>query len=77
MITSFSNFDIGLGTMDEVFRAIKEYGEARGNYLLALYNYHLAKAKLDNATGAYRLKMAAAAESKKEGPGRTEKGQKR
>ncbi len=77
VITSFSNFDIGLGTMDEVFRAIKEYGEARGNYLLALYNYHLAKAKLDNATGAYRLKMAAAAESKKEGPGRTEKGQKR
>lgn len=73
VVTAFSNFDIGLGTMDEVFRAIREYGEARGNYLLALYNYHLAKAKLDNVTGAYRLKLAAMAEPKKEGPAGKEK----
>lgn len=66
VITAFSNFDIGLGTMDEVFRAIREYGETRGNYLLSLYNYHLAKAKLDNVTGAYRLKLASVAAPKQE-----------
>jgi outer membrane protein len=58
VITAFSNFDMGIGTMDDVFKSIREYGESRGNYLLALYNYHLAKAQLDNVTGAYRLKLA-------------------
>jgi outer membrane protein len=58
VITAFSNFDMGIGTMDDVFKSIREYGESRGNYLLALYNYHLAKAKLDQVTGAYRLKLA-------------------
>jgi outer membrane protein TolC len=66
VITAFSNFDIGLGSMDEVFRAIRSYGETRGNYLLSLYNYHLAKAKLENVTGAYRLKLASAAVPKQE-----------
>jgi outer membrane protein len=71
VITAFSNFDMGLGTMDEVFRAIREYGETRGNYLLSLYNYHLAKAKLDNVTGAYRLKLASMTEPQKaEGAGK-------
>ncbi len=66
VITAFSNFDMGLGTMDEVFRAIREYGETRGNYLLSLYNYHVAKAKLENVTGAYRLKLASLAVTKQE-----------
>lgn len=66
VITAFSNFDMGLGTMDEVFRAIREYGETRGNYLFSLYNYHLARAKLDNVSGAYRLKLASMAAPKKE-----------
>ncbi|MBW1990902.1 MAG: TolC family protein [Deltaproteobacteria bacterium] len=65
VITAFSNFDMGLGTMDEVFRAIREYGETRGNYLSSLYNYHLALAKLDNVTGAYRLKLASLQEKAK------------
>jgi outer membrane protein len=70
VITAFSNFDMGLGTMDEVFRAIREYGETRGNYLFSLYNYHLARAKLDNVTGAYRLKLASMAAPKKEEGGK-------
>lgn len=57
VITSFSNFDIGLGTMDEVFRAIREYGETRGEYLVSLFNYHVARADLDKATGAYRVAL--------------------
>lgn len=77
VITAFSNFDIGLGTMDEVFRAIKEYGEARGNYLLSLYNYHLATAKLEHVTGAYRLKLASAAVPKNEEKAKKGKGEKK
>jgi hypothetical protein len=71
VVTAFSSFDMGLASMDEVFRSIREYGESRGNYLLSLYNYHLAKAKLDNVTGAYRLKLAAGAVPKQgEGTGK-------
>jgi outer membrane protein TolC len=64
VVTSFSNFDMGLGTMDEVFRSIREYGETRGNYLSSLYNYHLAVAKLDKVSGAYRTKLASLEEQK-------------
>jgi outer membrane protein len=66
VITAFSNFDMGLGTMDEVFRSIREYGETRGNYLSSLYNYHLGMAKLEKASGAYRMKLASLEEPKKE-----------
>jgi outer membrane protein len=55
LVTAFSNFDMGLGHMEEIFRAFERYGVARGDYLMALYEYNLAKAKLDKATGAYRL----------------------
>ncbi|MGQ9687496.1 MAG: TolC family protein [Desulfobaccales bacterium] len=55
LITAFSNFDMGLGPMEEIFKAFERYGVARGDYLMALYEYNLAKAKLDKATGAYRL----------------------
>ncbi len=77
VITAFSNFDIGLGTMDEVFRAIREYGETRGNFLYSLYNYHLAQAKLDNVTGAYRVKLASMMEPRKEEPAGKAKGKKK
>ncbi|MDI6853187.1 MAG: TolC family protein [Deltaproteobacteria bacterium] len=64
VVTSFSNFDMGLGTMDEVFRSIREYGETRGNYLASLYNYNLAVVKLDKVSGAYRTKLASLEEQK-------------
>ena len=61
LITSFSNFDMGLGKMDDIFQAFERYGTFRGDYLMALYQYNLATAQLDKATGAYRRNLPAAA----------------
>jgi len=61
LITSFSNFDMGLGKMNDIFEAFERYGTFRGDYLMALYQYNLATAQLDKATGAYRRTLAAAA----------------
>lgn len=61
LITSFSNFDMGLGKMNDIFEAFERYGTFRGDYLLALYQYNLATAQLDKSTGAYRRTLAAAA----------------
>jgi outer membrane protein TolC len=55
LVAAFSNFDIGLGKMEDIFQAFERYGVARGDYLLALFEYNKAVAKLENATGAYRL----------------------
>jgi outer membrane protein TolC len=54
LITAFSNFDMGLGTMDDIFRAFERYGAFRGDYLKSLYDYNFATAELSKATGAYR-----------------------
>jgi outer membrane protein len=61
LITSFSNFDMGLGKMEDIFQAFERYGTFRGDYLMALYQYNLATAQLEKATGAYRRTLAAAA----------------
>jgi outer membrane protein TolC len=53
LITAFSNFDMGLGNMDEIFRAFERYGTFRGDYLQTLFAYNLAVAELDKSTGAY------------------------
>jgi outer membrane protein len=53
LVAAFSNFDIGLGQMDEIFRAFERYGVSRGDYLTALYDYNLAVVKLEKATGSY------------------------
>ncbi len=61
LITAFGNFDMGLGKMDDIFQAFERYGVFRGDYLMALYQYNLSVAQLDQATGAYRRKVLAAA----------------
>ncbi|MFZ5451133.1 MAG: TolC family protein [Thermodesulfobacteriota bacterium] len=61
LITAFSNFDMGLGKMEDIFQAFERYGTFRGDYLAALYEYNLATAKLEQVTGAYRRTLAAAA----------------
>ncbi len=58
LVTSFSNFDMGIAKMDDIFLAFERYGSFRGDYLMALYNYNLSKAKLSQATGAYRRSLA-------------------
>ncbi len=57
LVTSFSNFDMGLGKMDDIFQAFERYGAMRGDYLMALYQYDLAVVQLDKDTGAYRQSL--------------------
>jgi hypothetical protein len=65
LVTTFSNFDMGLGKMDDIFQAFERYGYFRGDYLMALYQYNLALAQLDKSTGAYRKNLPV--ETKKDG----------
>ena len=53
LITAFSNFDMGLGSMNEIFKAFERYGSFRGDYLQTLFDYNMAVVELDKATGAY------------------------
>ncbi len=57
LVTALSNFDMGIGKMEDIFNAFEKYGYTRGDYLTALYEYSLAMAKLDKATGAYRSSL--------------------
>jgi len=51
IVTAFSNFDLGIGTARDMFDAIERYGKNQGEYLKALYSYHVALARLDYAIG--------------------------
>ena len=51
IVAAFSNFDIGVGTARDMFDAIDRYGKNQGEYLRALYNYHVSLARLDYAVG--------------------------
>ena len=57
LVTTFSNFDMGLGSISDIFQAFERYGVFRGDYLMSLYNYNLAVAQLSKSTGAYRKKL--------------------
>ncbi len=57
LVTTFSNFDMGLGKLEDIWTAFERYGVFRGDYLMALYQYNLAVAQLDKSTGAYRRKL--------------------
>ena len=57
LITSFSNFDMGLGKLEDIFQAFERYGLFRGDFLMELYNYNLSVAQLDKSTGAFRRKL--------------------
>jgi len=60
LVTAFSNFDMGLGQMEEIFKAFERYGASRGEYISALYEYNLAVVKLNKATGAYKVALPGA-----------------
>lgn len=51
IVAAFADFDIGTGTAKDMFDAIDRYGKNRGEYLVSLYNYHVALAKLSYAIG--------------------------
>ncbi|MGB8992371.1 MAG: TolC family protein [Desulfobaccales bacterium] len=71
LITSFSNFDMGLGKMDDIFQAFERYGTFRGDYLQALFDYNMAVAELDKSSGAFRQHLPVEGKSVKDiTPGR-------
>ena len=59
LVTSFSNFDMGLGKMEDIFQAFERYGSFRGDYLMAIYDYNLAVVQLDKSSGAFRRNLPA------------------
>ncbi len=51
LITSLSEFDMGLGSVKDVLDAIESYSRNRGNYLLSLFEFNASKVKLEYAAG--------------------------
>jgi outer membrane protein TolC len=51
IVAALTNFDMGVGTADDMLRAIEKYGENQGKYLEALFNYNLSLARLEYAVG--------------------------
>jgi outer membrane protein len=66
LVTSFSNFDMGLGKMDDIFQAFERYGSFRGDYLQSLFDYNMAVVELDKSSGAYIRKLPAEAKAEKD-----------
>ena len=67
LVTTFSNFDMGLGKLEDIWTAFERYGVFRGDYLMALYQYNLAVAQLDKSTGAYRRRLTGRNQKGREG----------
>jgi outer membrane protein len=51
LVAAVSNFDLGIGAGKDVADAVVAYARLRAEYLQAVYNYNLAWAKLDHASG--------------------------
>jgi outer membrane protein len=51
VVIALANFDMGVGTADDMLRAIEKYGENQGKYIEALFNYSLSLAQLEYAVG--------------------------
>jgi len=50
-ITALANFDFGVGPAKEIFEAYQAYARMRAAYFQSLYNYRIAWANLNYATG--------------------------
>jgi outer membrane protein TolC len=51
VVAALTSFDMGVGTADDMLRAIEKYGENQGKYLEALFNYNLSLAQLEYSVG--------------------------
>jgi len=51
VITAIAEFDMGLGDVRGVLEALDQYGKNRGDYLLNLYDFHVAKVNLLYSSG--------------------------
>lgn len=52
VVAALTNFDMGVGTADDMLRGIEKYGENQGKYLEAIFNYNLSLAQLEYSVGA-------------------------
>ncbi len=50
-VTAVANFDFGIGPAKEILEALQAYARMRAAYFQSVYNFHVAKANLDYATG--------------------------
>jgi outer membrane protein TolC len=51
IVAALTSFDMGTGTADDLLRGIERYGQNRGRYLEALFNYNMSIAQLEYAMG--------------------------
>lgn len=56
VVAAIADFDMGIGTAENLLRAVEKYGDNQGKYVQTLLNYHLAAAELQYATGTIRAK---------------------
>lgn len=50
-VTALANFDFGVGPAKDIFDALQAYSRMRAEYFQSIYNYRIARANLDFATG--------------------------
>ena len=50
-VTAVANFDFGLGPAKEILEALQVYARMRAAYFQSVYNFQIAKANLDYASG--------------------------
>jgi outer membrane protein TolC len=55
LVSAFADFDMGVGTAENMLRAIEKYSHNQGNYIEALFNYNLSLAQLRYAVGMETL----------------------
>jgi len=51
VVAAMADFGMGVGSAEEMLRAIEKYGENQGRYLEALFRANLSLAELEYATG--------------------------
>lgn len=51
VVAALANFDFGVGPAKEIFDGLQAYSLMRSDYLKSIYNYNIARAKLEYATG--------------------------
>ncbi|HOE16158.1 MAG TPA: TolC family protein [Syntrophorhabdaceae bacterium] len=51
IVAALADFDMGVGTADDLLRSIERYGQNQEKYLEALFNYNMSLARLEHATG--------------------------
>ncbi len=54
IVAAISDFDMGLGTVNDIIQAIEKYSENRGEYLSSLYDFNKSLARLSFAIAEYR-----------------------